>query len=219
MSGRAFYGRWARLYDFIARRTPGITPLRRRAVEALELDPGDTVVEMGCGTGANLPLLAEAVGPEGRVIGVDFTRPTLKRARLAVDDAGPVELIHADATAPPLSGPIDAVLGTFVVGMFEDPATVVDQWLELLDDGGRCALLSATRTDRPLARALNLPFRAVVVLSTPPTRQLRYEDDPTARLERRVTAAHDRVVERTDRTVDERWTFGFVRLTAGKSAR
>ncbi len=67
-SAQEFYGRWARLYDLIARRTPGIPRLRGRAAAACGLESGDTVVEMGCGTGANLPYLRERVGPEGTVI-------------------------------------------------------------------------------------------------------------------------------------------------------
>ena len=54
-AARAFYGRWAGLYDVLATYVPGVGELRDRGAVALDLDRGDTVVEMGCGTGANLP--------------------------------------------------------------------------------------------------------------------------------------------------------------------
>jgi len=45
---------------------------RVKAVQALELQNGDAVVDIGCGTGLNFSLLEEAIGPEGTLIGVDL---------------------------------------------------------------------------------------------------------------------------------------------------
>jgi len=67
---RGFYGRWARLYDLLAT-LPGVGSWRRQTVAALALDPDDTVVEMGCGTGANVPYLRQRVS-HGRIVGVDL---------------------------------------------------------------------------------------------------------------------------------------------------
>lgn len=61
---------------------------RQRAVEALNLQQGDTVVEIGCGTGLNFSLLHQAVGPTGRVIGVDLTDAMLAQARQRVAENG-----------------------------------------------------------------------------------------------------------------------------------
>ena len=69
------------LYDRVAGRYDGAVLLyyalgyryhayRRRAIDTLHLRPGDTAVDLGCGTGVNLAALREAVGAEGRVIGV-----------------------------------------------------------------------------------------------------------------------------------------------------
>ena len=55
--------------------------LRRKAVGRLGLHGGETVLEVGCGTGRNLPLLCEAVGADGRVVGVDASGGMLERAR------------------------------------------------------------------------------------------------------------------------------------------
>ncbi|ELY88154.1 type 11 methyltransferase [Natrialba hulunbeirensis JCM 10989] len=251
-SAQEFYGRWARLYDLIARRTPGIARLRRRAAAACRLDRGDTVVEMGCGTGANLPYLREQVGPEGTVIGVDFTRPVLKRARAMIADRGyeNVHVVRGDATQSPFAavadvgvGPsagigsgtdtdtsddkngdgtdIDALLATFVVGMLDDPAGAVDDWCNLVGPGGHVVLANAARCDdgRWYSLPVNAVFRAIVVLSTPPTSKLRYETEPHLRLDDRIDAAHTRLRENSRAIADETHVFGVVRLTGGELPR
>jgi ubiquinone/menaquinone biosynthesis C-methylase UbiE len=57
-----------------------LSGLRRNAIDRLELKPGDSVLEVGCGTGRNLPFLQSAVGSRGRVYGVDLSSGLLSRA-------------------------------------------------------------------------------------------------------------------------------------------
>lgn len=214
---QGFYGRWARLYDGIARYTPGIRQLRERAAATLELEPGDTVVDMGTGTGANLPFLRESVGPTGTVVGLDVTRPVLDRAQQLVDRRGwdNVHLLHADATNPPLDA-ADGVLGTFVVGMFEDPAGTVEDWCDLVGPGGNVVLLDATLSDRSYGPVVNPIFRGFVTLSTPPTLQLRYDRDLAADLDRKVSVARDTLRKRSGAIAHEESVLGFARLTGGQ---
>lgn len=213
---QAFYGRWARLYDLLARRTPGIGRLRRRAAAACLLDPGDTVVEMGCGTGANLPYLRDAVGPEGTVVGVDFTRRVLDRARQRTAADPNVHVVRGDATRPPVTESVDAVLATFVVGMLTDPAEAVDRWCDLVGSGGRVVLVNATSSQEWYAPPVNAALYGVTVLSTPPTTKLCYARSPLDRLDERIEAAHDRLRDRSSARLDETRTFGVVRLTGGR---
>lgn len=161
---RELYDRWASLYDW----NPVLAlvrPARRRTVERMALSPGDTVVDMGTGTGANLPLLREAVGPDGSVVGVDISPKMLDRARARVDDAGwgNVTLVEGDIRDPPLAGPVDGILSTFVVVMYSDPDRLVETWAGYLDDGP-LANLYAGPSSRPSApivnRLLNLYLRA-----------------------------------------------------------
>lgn len=214
MSAADFYTRWAELYDHVSRSIPGIAGLRQRTAEALDLELGDVVVEMGCGTGANLAYLREAVGPDGTVIGVDFSAGVLDRAREHVEREGweNVHLVRGDATQPPLQG-ADAVVATFVVGMFDDPEAVVEGWCEFVGSGGTVALLNATRSRRAYGPVVNLPFRAFVYASTPGKRRF---DDPTEVLDRRVTAGHRALERRCERTVHTDGALGLVRLTAGQ---
>ena len=213
---QAFYGRWARLYDAIAT-LPGIGSWRERTAGRLGLSPGDTVVEMGCGTGANFPYLREKVGSEGTVVGIDFTRGMLDRAaeRIVREGWTNVHLVRGDATLPPIDGPVDAVLASFVVGMFTDPEAAVEGWLSLVRPGGRIALLDATRSTQPRARPLDAAFRLFVAASSPPTGKLRYTEPPWEALDERVAAARRPLAAHTD-DAHEEFALGFVRLSSGQ---
>jgi ubiquinone/menaquinone biosynthesis C-methylase UbiE len=169
---------------------------------------------MGCGTGANLSHLREQVGPEGRVVGVDFAPGPLAVARERTAAWENVVVARADARCPPVDR-ADRVLATFVVGMLDDPASVVETWCALLSAGGRLALLDLARTTRPAARPLNLAFRAVVAASSPPGTRAR-TGDPTRALDRRVVTAHRAVLERTEPVAREARAAGFARLVAGE---
>src|SRR5919197_740369 len=61
---------------------------RKLAVESLALRAGDTVIDLACGTGLNFPYLQQAVGENGRIIGVDLTDAMLDQARQRVRDHG-----------------------------------------------------------------------------------------------------------------------------------
>jgi len=65
---RQFYTRLGRGYDRLAR-SGFVRPYRERLADAVALAPGETVVDVGTGTGANLPILRDRVGPDGTVIG------------------------------------------------------------------------------------------------------------------------------------------------------
>lgn len=206
-----FYGRWAGLYDLLATRTPGLGAVRRRAVAGLALTPGDTAVEVGCGTGANLPRLRERVGDAGRVVGVDLAPGMLARASRRRDRRGlpNVHLVRGDGARAPIAG-ADAVLATFVVGMFEDPAAAVERWCDLVGPGGRVSLLDAAPRDR--SGPLSAAFRAFVAASAPPTTRLRYERSPARVLGERVGAARSALAERAEQLHEERFARGFLRL-------
>lgn len=154
---RDLYDRWARVYDWnpVLRL---VRPARRRAVEALALSAGDTVVDMGTGTGANLRDLREAVGPTGHVVGVDISPRMLARARSRVERNGwrNVTLVEADIRDPPVEGRVDAVLSAFVVVMYADPAHLVEAWADRLDPGAIANLYAgpSRRWYGPAANAL-----------------------------------------------------------------
>jgi len=210
-----FYTRWAGAYDLLASAAPGMGAIRQRGVDWLALDPGETVVEMGCGTGANLPYLREAVGPRGRLVGVDLAGGALDRARSRIRRAGweNVTLLRGDAARPALRD-ADALLATFVAGMFEDPERVADRWCDLLAPGGRIVLLNARRSDHSLAAPLNLAFRGFVRLASPGNRLSR--GSPARDLERAVETTQDAVRARCDTFSRESLAGGYLTLASGR---
>lgn len=216
-AAQTFYGRWATVYDALARYTPGLAGVRAEAADALGLRPGATVLDMGCGTGANFPHIRRRIGADGRLVGVDFTRPMLARARDGVRRAGweNVDLVQADAAAFEPREKVDAVLATFVMGMLADPGTVVDRWLDFLKPGGSLVLLDAAQSTRPYAWPVNQAFRALVVLSLPDKFRLDYRSAPWDLLDRRVADARDALARRTEVTIDREFALGTVRLTGG----
>ncbi|MEF8887975.1 MAG: methyltransferase domain-containing protein [Haloarculaceae archaeon] len=214
-AAQQFYARWARLYDLLAR-APGVRSWRTRATDALALGAGDTVVEMGCGTGANFPYLRERVGPGGRVVGIDLTPGMLgvARDRVARADWENVSVLAGDATRPPLRESVDAVVATFLVGMLEDPATAVEDWCDSLRPGGRLVLLNASRSPHPAAAPLNLLFRLFVRAAAPGGRTTAAS--PARALEGRVDAARDALAGRATSHEERRLGLGYVRLVSGR---
>lgn len=76
---RAYYNKIARVYDLLAERSEA--PMRAAGLQALDAQPGETVVEIGCGTGHSLLELARRVRPGGAVHGVDISEEMVSLAR------------------------------------------------------------------------------------------------------------------------------------------
>ena len=88
-------------------------PYRPSAVEALQLSPGDFVLDLPCGTGQSLNLLAPAVGPTGRVLGVDRSSGMLRKARGRVERAEwPQVVLHQASVSEMGPAGIENNLGT-----------------------------------------------------------------------------------------------------------
>ena len=152
---RAVYAKRARGYDISSRLFNLLLfpydGYRTRAVDALDLWPGDTVVELGVGTGANLAMLVEAVGPQGRVIGVDQSPEMLAQAEGKVDAHGwsNVDLIQSDARDYTFPQALDGVLSTFAITLVPGCQKVIERAIGALAPGGRIAILDFKRPDWP----------------------------------------------------------------------
>lgn len=205
---REVYGRWAGIYESLAR-APVVSAWRSAAVGELELVAMDAVVDVGCGTGANLPHLRARVGPDGTVVGLDLTREMLVRA----DGAGDATLVQGDATRPPLRGDVDGLLATFVVGLFADPVAAVDEWVGLVRPGGRVALLHFCRSDRRWTRPLNPAYRIFVRAASTDTFA---NGDVAGTHDARVRVAHDALAARTTDYRERRIAGGYVRVASGR---
>jgi len=131
---------------------------RLRAVRALRLRPGDSVVDIACGTGLNFPLLQDAIGPEGRILGVDLTDAMLARAadRIAANGWSNVSLTQADAAAFDFPTGVDAIVSTYALSQVPECAAVIAHGAAALTTGGRLAVLDLkvpAQTPRWLAQA------------------------------------------------------------------
>jgi ubiquinone/menaquinone biosynthesis C-methylase UbiE len=141
------YRKSARHYDVTSRLypVPGYPQRsqRLRAVRALGLRAGGTVIDMACGTGLNFPLLQRAVGPGGRIIGVDLTDAMLARAedRVKASGWGNVSLVQADAAGFGFPAGADAILSTYALTQVPECAQVIAHGAAALAPGGRWAVL------------------------------------------------------------------------------
>lgn len=116
---------------------------RRLAVDALGAKPGDTVVEIGCGTGANFELIQQRIGPEGRLVGVDLTDAMLEQAERRVAQHGwrNVELVRSDAARFEFPDGTNAILSTLALTLSPEYDAVIEHGARSLAPGGRWVLL------------------------------------------------------------------------------
>jgi len=119
------YRRRAAIYD---RELRPFEPLRRMAISRLGLQAGEAVLDLGCGTGLSLPLLVDAVGPGGRVIGVEQSPEmiSLARHRKTASHWSQVHLHNAPVESARIEGPpADAALFHFTHDILQRPDAVL----------------------------------------------------------------------------------------------
>ncbi|NTG90197.1 methyltransferase domain-containing protein [Rhizobium rhizogenes] len=128
---------WAEAYELIDLQ---LSPLGLRAIETLDLGAGDIILDIGCGAGQTLLQLAERVGAEGRVIGVDVAPLLLEIASRRTEPLSQVRLIQADAQSLDLSSEsTDAVFSRFGVMSFDDPVAAFANFRRILRPSGTLA--------------------------------------------------------------------------------
>lgn len=142
---RRQYDRLARFYDagLWLYRLAGfrIGHYRRAAIGALRLERGQTVIDLGCGTGLNFPLLRNAVGEDGRIIGVDISGGMLDRARQRARQNGwhNIELVESDMREFRFESSAVGVIATLSLGTVPDYDRIVGSMVAQLPGGARVA--------------------------------------------------------------------------------
>lgn len=150
----SIYHKRAKHYDFTANLYYLIgfreKTYRRMAVEALNLKYGDTVVEIGCGTGLNFSLLQAAIGHEGTIIGVDITEAMLEQAhnRAEKNSWENIKLIHCDAAEYSFPQGISGVFSTFALTLVPEYERVIENAAMALAPDKRMVVLDLKRPDR-----------------------------------------------------------------------
>ena len=134
-------------------------PYRRKVVKLLQLEPGQTVLDLGCGSGLNFELIMEGIGPHGTIIGVDFSAKMLKRAQKTIDQHGwkNAYLLQQDARQLNInelnihsnSGiRIDRVLCTLGFSVFPNWENVFEKSYSLLEGNGRYGIMDLYSKNR-----------------------------------------------------------------------
>lgn len=113
-------------------------PIRREAIALLALQPGETVIDVGCGTGLSLPQLRAAVGARGQVVGIEQSPDMIARARqrVAARRWRNLALICAPAERAHWQGEADAALFHFTHDLLQRPEAVAKA-LAMLRPGAR----------------------------------------------------------------------------------
>ncbi|MCS7270314.1 MAG: arsenite methyltransferase [Gemmataceae bacterium] len=128
------------------------------------LQPGEVVVDLGCGAGIDVLLAARRVGPSGKAIGIDRTPEMIERARLNAVQTGQtnVEFYQADLAALPLAdATVDCLISNCVINLVEDKAAVFREMYRVLKPGGRVAI-SDIALKQPLPAELANHIAAIV---------------------------------------------------------
>lgn len=159
----ALYDRWSRhprvlegMYDVVL--FGRNTALRDRSIETLDVTAGECVLEVGCGYGNSFRALREAVGSDGRLVGLDLSRGMVRSARDRISDSGwrNVEVLRGDARQPPLTpGTFDAAYAAMSLSAVPDPEAAIEAIRTVLRPGGRLVVLDARPFQRWPWRLLN----------------------------------------------------------------
>ena len=117
-------------------------PLTRRLFEAAGIGAGMRVLDVGSGAGDVALLLADLVGPRGRVVGIDLNAAILETARARVQAAGwrNVTFHAGDVREAPLEAEFDAIVGRWILMHVPDPVQVLGFLATRLRPGGVIAL-------------------------------------------------------------------------------
>lgn len=147
-----------------------------RAVQAFSAEslrclgaaPGESIIDVGCGAGTTTLALAEAVGENGKVLGLDFSEPLLDLARKRCASLPQVSLQHGDAGQPRPENEFDALFSRFGVMFFDQPSVAFSNLRRSLRKNGRMTFMCwQNRDNNPWVMepmAAMLPFLS----ETPP---------------------------------------------------
>ncbi len=126
-----------------------IRSYRKKAIENLQLNKGDTVVDLGCGTGLNFELLQKQVGPNGQIIGVDLSGEMLKQAQKRINKQGwsNVELVHSDMADYHFDENTDGILSTLAITMSPDYDRIIERASRQLKPGKRISIFELQKPD------------------------------------------------------------------------
>ena len=129
--------RWVRASELLDR---ALSPHSEAALARAGARAGERVVDVGCGCGDTTLALARAVGPSGRVLGIDVSREMIERAGERVAEAGfgeRIRLTLEDAASARFEGDASLLFSRFGVMFFSEPTAAFANLRRALAPGGR----------------------------------------------------------------------------------
>ncbi len=144
----AVFGRAADVYDTVI---PFFARFGTRLVEAADLRPGESVLDVGAGRGATLVPAAERVGPKGRVVGVDLSAEMVALLTRDVEQLGLINTTVVRMNAEDLkieAESFDVALSSFVLHLLPHPDAAAAAVMRVLRPGGRAAMSAPSAAGR-----------------------------------------------------------------------
>jgi SAM-dependent methyltransferase len=160
--------RWAALQAEIDR---VVVPFGDAAIKLASPQPGERVIDVGCGCGDTSVAIARMVGATGSVLGIDVSQPMLDVARGRAQAAtfSQLSFRHADASEAELPANIDLLFSRFGVMFFSRPAAALSHLRKSLRKGGRCAFVCwRAPRDNPWAMVPLSAARQALGITPPP---------------------------------------------------
>jgi len=145
------YDKLAKVYDLIF--GPALHPGRLRAIEVMNIQPGERILEVGVGTGINLPLYPR----HASVTGIDFSSSMLEKARerASKPDAAPARLLQMDAADLRFAdNSFDIVYAPYLISVVPDPVKVAQEMSRVCRPGGRFLILNHFLSPSPILSRL-----------------------------------------------------------------
>lgn len=129
-------------FAFLDRFAQAFSNVTESSIDLLRLEAGDAVVDVGCGHGSCVPLLAQRVGPLGRIVGVDASHLMVAEARRRFEGKGfPVEFQAGNALALPFAdATFDAARSDRVFMFLDDPRKALSELVRVTRPGGRIVI-------------------------------------------------------------------------------
>ena len=123
---------------FLDQAASELAAVKKELDDLLRVGKGSHVLDVGCGTGADVRALAHRVGPGGRVVGLDSSEQLIARAQPAPPGAAPVEFLHGQAGELPFAdATFDAARAERVIEHVPDPAAAIAEMLRVVKPGGQ----------------------------------------------------------------------------------